>query len=61
MISGIDLIDFGVGGLLPNKVYMVKGAIGVGKTVVGLQFLTRGLEPDETGVLVTDQKPQTVL
>ena len=25
MISGIDLIDFGAGGLMPNHVYLVKG------------------------------------
>src|SRR5687768_7956204 len=43
LISGIDLIDFSVGGLLPNKVYLVKGEIGVGKTIAGLQFLARGL------------------
>lgn len=61
IISGIDLIDFGVGGLLPNKVYVVKGEIGLGKTVVGLQFLTRGLEQEEPGILITDQKPEAVL
>jgi len=60
-ISGIDLIDFSVGGLLPNKVYVVKGGEGVGKTVLGLQFLTRGLEHQEPGILITDQKPENVL
>jgi KaiC/GvpD/RAD55 family RecA-like ATPase/DNA-binding response OmpR family regulator len=61
MISGIDLIDYGVGGLMPNKVYVVKGGIGVGKTIVGLQFLTRGLEHQEPGILVTDQRPENVI
>lgn len=61
MISGFDLIDFGVGGLLPHKVYVVKGGSGVGKSVAGLQFLTRGLEHHEPGVLITDQKPANVL
>src|ERR1041385_5535988 len=61
IISGIDLVDYGAGGLLPNHVYVVKGPIGVGKSVVGLQFLTRGLEHDEPGVLITDQKPDNVL
>jgi KaiC/GvpD/RAD55 family RecA-like ATPase/DNA-binding response OmpR family regulator len=60
-ISGIDLIDFSVGGLLPNKVYVVRGGMGVGKTVLGLQFLTRGLEHQEPGILITDQKPDNVL
>lgn len=61
LISGIDLIDFGVGGLLPGHAYLVKGSGGVGKTVVGLQFLTRGLEYEEPGLLITDQKPEKVL
>src|SRR3569832_2159816 len=61
IISGIDLVDYGAGGLLPNHVYVVKGPIGVGKSIAGLQFLTRGLEHDEPGVLITDQKPENVL
>jgi KaiC/GvpD/RAD55 family RecA-like ATPase/DNA-binding response OmpR family regulator len=61
IISGIDLVDYGVGGLLPHKVYVVKGGIGIGKSVVGMQFLARGLELHEPGVLITDQKPQDVL
>lgn len=61
LISGIDLIDFSVGGLLPNKVYLVRGEVGVGKTIAGLQFLARGLEHEETGILITDQKPEAVL
>jgi len=61
MISGIDLIDYGAGGLMPHHVYVVKGGSGVGKSIVGLQFLTRGLEHQEPGILITDQKPQNVI
>jgi KaiC/GvpD/RAD55 family RecA-like ATPase/DNA-binding response OmpR family regulator len=61
MISGIDLIDYGAGGLLPNHVYVIKGGIGVGKSIAGLQFLTRGLEHQEPGILITDQKPDNVM
>src|SRR5688572_26819129 len=61
IISGIDLIDYGVGGLFPEKVYVVKGPGGTGKTILGLQFLSRGLEMHETGVLITDQKPEAML
>ena len=61
MISGIDLIDYGAGGLMPNHVYVVKGAGGVGKTILGLQFLARGLEHQEPGILITDQKPENVI
>jgi KaiC/GvpD/RAD55 family RecA-like ATPase/DNA-binding response OmpR family regulator len=61
MISGIDLLDYGAGGLMPHKVYMIKGGSGVGKSLLGLQYLTRGLELQEPGVLITDQKPENVL
>lgn len=61
MISGIDLIDYGAGGLMPNHVYLLKGGGGLGKTILGLQFLARGLEHQEPGVMITDQKPEKVL
>jgi KaiC/GvpD/RAD55 family RecA-like ATPase/DNA-binding response OmpR family regulator len=61
MISGIDLLDYGAGGLLPHKIYLVRGGSGVGKTLLGLQYLTRGLELQDPGVLITDQKPETVI
>src|SRR5437762_76554 len=61
IISGIDLLDYGAGGLMPHKVYLVRGGSGVGKTLLGLQYLTRGLELQEPGVLVTDQKPENVI
>src|SRR3954454_7306468 len=61
MISGIDLLDYGAGGLMPHKVYLIKGGSGVGKSLLGLQYLTRGLELQEPGVLITDQKPENVL
>jgi KaiC/GvpD/RAD55 family RecA-like ATPase/DNA-binding response OmpR family regulator len=61
IISGIDLLDYGAGGLMPHKVYMVKGGTGVGKSLLGLQYLTRGLELQEPGVLITDQKPENVM
>jgi KaiC/GvpD/RAD55 family RecA-like ATPase/DNA-binding response OmpR family regulator len=61
IISGIDLIDYGAGGLMPRHLYLVQGPSGVGKSIVGMQFLTRGLEHQETGILITDQKPEAVL
>jgi KaiC/GvpD/RAD55 family RecA-like ATPase/DNA-binding response OmpR family regulator len=61
MISGIDLLDYGAGGLMPHKVYVIKGGAGVGKSILGLQYLTRGLELQEPGVLITDQKPENVV
>jgi len=61
IISGIDLLDFGAGGLMPHKVYVVKGGAGVGKSILGIQYLTRGLELQEPGVLISDQKPENVI
>ena len=61
IISGIDLLDFGAGGMLPQKVYLVRGGSGAGKSLLGLQYLTRGLELQEPGVLITDQKPENVM
>jgi KaiC/GvpD/RAD55 family RecA-like ATPase/DNA-binding response OmpR family regulator len=61
IISGIDLLDYGAGGLMPHKVYVIKGGSGVGKSILGLQYLTRGLELHEPGVLITDQKPENVI
>jgi KaiC/GvpD/RAD55 family RecA-like ATPase/DNA-binding NarL/FixJ family response regulator len=61
MISGIDLVDFGAGGLMPNHVYVIKGGGGVGKSILGLQFLARGLEHQEPGILITDQRPEKAI
>lgn len=61
IISGIDLLDYGAGGLMPHKVYVVKGGAGVGKSLLGLQYLTRGLELQEPGILISDQKPENIL
>src|SRR5205823_13518774 len=47
IISGIDLLDYAAGGLLPHKLYLVRGYGGTGKTLLGLQFLARGLERSE--------------
>src|SRR5688500_16664604 len=61
IISGLDLIDCGAGGLMPNHVYLVNGAGGLGKSILGLQFLTRGREHQEPGILITAQKPEKVI
>ena len=61
IISGIDLLDYSAGGLRPHKLYLVRGSGGTGKTLLGLQFLARGLELQEPGILITDQRPESVL
>ena len=60
-ISGIDLIDQAAGGLLPGQPYVVRGPIGLGKSIVGLQFIARGLELGEPAILVTRQNPEQVM
>lgn len=61
IISGIDLVDYSVGGLFPERVYVVKGGSGTGKTILGLQFLVRGLEHGEPGIFITNHKPENIL
>ncbi|RDZ43697.1 recombinase RecA [Haloferax sp. Atlit-19N] len=49
--TGIDGLDSVLdGGLMPNRTYMVRGASGAGKTIVGYHFLSAGVERGE-GVL----------
>ncbi len=35
------------GGLIPNRIYLVKGGPGTGKTILGIQFLTEGVKNNE--------------
>ncbi len=59
-ITGLDgLIE---GGLIEGKTYLVVGAPGTGKTILGLQFLMGGLLQKEKGLYVTiDEKPAEVI
>ena len=50
-ISGLDEILGG--GLTPNRVYVVEGEPGSGKTTMGLQFLQEGAKKGESVVYVT--------
>ena len=43
-IAGLDDILFG--GLTPDRVYLLQGAPGSGKTTLSLQFLLEGLRAD---------------
>jgi len=52
--TGIRGLDDVVGGGLPaNRMYLVQGDPGVGKTTIGLQFLLNGLAAGEHGLYVT--------
>lgn len=50
-ISGLD--DILCGGLTPQRVYLVEGTPGTGKTTVGLQFLLEGVSKGERGLYIT--------
>src|SRR5476651_320298 len=50
-IPGVD--DILAGGLLPNRLYLVQGDPGAGKTTFGLQYLLKGLANGERCLYVT--------
>lgn len=50
-ISGLD--DVLLGGLPRNRVYLVEGSPGIGKTTLALQFLLHGLGRGEKGSYIT--------
>jgi len=50
-IAGLD--DILGGGLTPQRVYLVEGSPGAGKTTLGLQFLLDGAAKGETGLYIT--------
>ncbi|MGI4802425.1 MAG: ATPase domain-containing protein [Janthinobacterium lividum] len=52
--TGIDGLDVILkGGLAPNRMYLVAGAPGAGKTTLALQFLLQGRDRGERGLYVT--------
>src|SRR5215218_1706820 len=50
-VPGLD--DILMGGLPANRVYLVEGDPGAGKTTLALQFLLDGRAKGETGLYVT--------
>lgn len=50
-IAGLD--DILGGGLTPQRVYLVEGSPGTGKTTLGLQFLLDGVARGESGLYIT--------
>jgi circadian clock protein KaiC len=50
-ISGLDTIL--CGGLSRNRVYLLEGSPGTGKTTLALQFLIEGIRHGETGLYIT--------
>lgn len=50
-VAGLD--DILCGGLTAQRVYLVEGSPGTGKTTLGLQFLLDGVLQGETGLYIT--------
>jgi len=50
-VTGLDNILGG--GLTPNRVYLIEGSPGAGKTTLALQFLLKGAELGEAGLYIT--------
>src|SRR5689334_23676368 len=50
-VSGLDEVL--CGGLTRNRIYLMEGNPGSGKTTLGLQFLLRGADRGEKGLYVT--------
>ena len=52
--TGIEGLDYILkGGLPKNRLYLVQGNPGTGKTTIGLQFLIEGERSGETGLYIT--------
>jgi circadian clock protein KaiC len=53
-ISGVEGLDIVLAGGLPkNRLYLLKGDPGVGKTTLAMQFLLEGIKNGETGLYIT--------
>jgi circadian clock protein KaiC len=62
MSTGIEGLDNILGGgLTPNRVYLVEGSPGAGKTTLALQFLLKGADLGEAGLYITLSETRTEL
>jgi circadian clock protein KaiC len=58
-VEGLD--DILGGGLDSNRIYLIEGRPGAGKTTLALQFLLEGVRRDEKGLYVTLSESETEL
>ncbi|MFP3909621.1 MAG: ATPase domain-containing protein, partial [Archaeoglobaceae archaeon] len=61
--SGIPILDKILGGgLIKNRVYLLSGDVGTGKTTFGLHFCLEGCRHGQKSLLIlTDQKPEHLI
>lgn len=50
--AGLD--DILGGGLTPERLYLIEGTPGTGKTTLGLSFLRAGIEAGESGLYIIE-------
>src|SRR6266853_1066247 len=55
-IQGLDNIL--LGGLIPQRAYLVYGEPGAGKTTLGLHFLSAGAAAHESSLMITFDQPE---
>ncbi len=59
--TGIGLLDDHIGGFLKGKPYLVFGEAGSGKSLLGLQYLLRGLDSGEAGICLSLERPADLI
>jgi KaiC/GvpD/RAD55 family RecA-like ATPase len=51
--SGLPPLDEALGGVIPARIHLLTGALGVGKTAACLQFIATSLRADEPAAMIT--------
>jgi len=59
--TGVDFIDSGADGFYRSKPYLVFGASGTGKSIMGLQYVTAGLERGEGALYVCRERAKDLI
>ena len=58
---GLTFFDAEYGGVYPNRVVLVTGGAGTGKTILGLQFVAQGLRQQERVLMLSTQHAQDLV
>jgi len=59
--TGIEFLDRATGGFHRKKPYFVFGGSGTGKSILGLQYVTAGLERGESALYVCRERPEDLV
>lgn len=58
---GVPFFDAEFGGVYPNRVVLVTGRSGSGKTILGLQFINQGLRQQERALMLSARPAQDLV